>query len=346
MLTIAGRPIGPEQPPFVIAEVAQSHEGSLGNAFAFAEVARDCGAHAVKFQTHIAAEESTPSEPWRIPFSKQDASRYDYWQRMEFTFEQWAALKEHCDKLGLVFLSSPFSIRACEWLEQLGVPAWKVASGEIRNLQLLDFMRGTGKPILLSTGLAAPAEATALALELANGGRGVGLFHCTTQYPTPAEQVGLNVMQDYLAALAPIPVGLSDHTGSPVAGIVAAWLGAAMIEVHLTLHEKAFGPDVSSSLTPGDLKRLVEGSEAAWRMRRNPVDKDEQLAALANVRTTFGRSLFTRCAVAQGTPLSEDLLAYKKPAGGLAYEQREQLLGREARRDLPADHMLSADDVI
>jgi N-acetylneuraminate synthase len=226
------------------------------------------------------------------------------------------------------------------------VPAWKVASGEIRNLQLLDFMRGTGKPILLSTGLAAPAEATALALELANGGRGVGLFHCTTQYPTPAEQVGLNVMQDYLAALAPIPVGLSDHTGSPVAGIVAAWLGAAMIEVHLTLHEKAFGPDVSSSLTPGDLKRLVEGSEAAWRMRRNPVDKDEQLAALANVRTTFGRSLFTRCAVAQGTPLSEDLLAYKKPAGGLAYEQREQLLGREARRDLPADHMLSADDVI
>jgi N,N'-diacetyllegionaminate synthase len=346
VLTIAGRPIGPESPPFVIAEVAQSHEGSLGNAFAFAEVARDCGAHAVKFQTHIAAEESTPSEPWRIPFSRQDASRYEYWRRMEFTFEQWAALKEHCDKLGIVFLSSPFSIRACEWLERLGVPAWKVASGEIRNAQLLEFMRATGKPMLLSTGLAAPAEATALARELAGTGHAVGLFHCTTQYPTPPDQVGLNVLQAYLTELAPIPVGLSDHTGSPVAGIVAAWLGAAMIEVHLTLHEKAFGPDVSSSLTPPDLKRLVEGSEAAWRMRRNPVDKDAQLAALANVRTTFGRSLFTRCAIPRGTPLGEDMLAYKKPAGGLAYEQRGELLGRETRRDLPPDHMLGTDDVV
>ena len=117
MLTIAGREIGPDHPPFVIAEVAQSHEGSLGNAFAFAEVARDCGADAIKFQTHIAAEESTPSEPWRIPFSRQDASRYDYWRRMEFTFEQWVALKEHCDALGIVFLSSPFSLLACDWLE-------------------------------------------------------------------------------------------------------------------------------------------------------------------------------------------------------------------------------------
>jgi N-acetylneuraminate synthase len=346
MLNIAGRAVDADHPPFVIAEVAQSHEGSLGNAFAFAEVARDCGAHAIKFQTHIAAEESTPSEPWRIPFSKQDASRYDYWRRMEFTFEQWAALKEHCDKLGITFLSSPFSIRACEWLERLGMPAWKVASGEIRNGQLLEFMRGTGKPILLSTGLAAPAEAAALARELSDAGHQVGLFHCTTQYPTPAEQVGLNVLQDYLAELAPIPVGLSDHTGSPVAGIVAAWLGAAMIEVHLTLHEKAFGPDVSSSLTPAGLKALVEGSEAAWRMRRNPVDKDAQLAALANVRTTFGRSLFTRAAIPQGTLLSEDLLAYKKPAGGLAYEQRGELLGRAAKRDLPPDHMLGPDDVV
>jgi N-acetylneuraminate synthase len=346
VVTIAARSIGPESPPFVIAEVAQSHEGSLGNAFAFAEVARDCGAHAIKFQTHIAAEESTPSEPWRIPFSRQDASRYDYWRRMEFTFEQWAALKEHCDKLGILFLSSPFSIRACEWLDRLGMPAWKVASGEIRNTQLLEFMRGTSKPILLSTGLAAPAEAINLARELSGAGHAVGLFHCTTQYPTPPEEVGLNVLRDYVAELGSIPVGLSDHTGSPTAGIVAAWLGAAMIEVHLTLHEKAFGPDVSSSLTPAGLKQLVEGSEAAWRMRRNPVDKHAQLDALTNVRTTFGRSLFTRCEIPRGTPITEDLLAYKKPAGGLAYEDRGKLLGHETARDLPPDHMLRLEDVL
>jgi N-acetylneuraminate synthase len=345
-LSIGGRPIGPEHSPFIIAEVAQTHEGSLGNAFAFADVAKDCGAHAIKFQTHIAAEESTPSEPWRIPFSRQDASRYDYWRRMEFSFEQWAALKEHCDRIGIVFLSSPFSILACEWLEQLGMPAWKVASGEIRNRQLIDFMSSTGKPMLLSTGLATPSESTALVRELVGRGHEVGLFHCTTQYPTPPEQVGLNVLQDYLAELGQVPVGLSDHSGSPVAAILAAWLGASMIEVHLTLHERAFGPDVSSSLTPADLRRLVDGCDAAWRMRRNPVDKDAQLDALANVRTTFGRSLFTRCEIPQGVLVREDMLAYKKPAGGLAYEDRHLLIGRTASRDLPRDHMLGSDDVL
>ncbi len=345
-MEIAGRPIGPEHPPFVIAEVAQTHEGSLGNAFAFAEVARDCGAHAIKFQTHIADQESTPAEPWRIPFSRQDASRYDYWRRMEFTFEQWAELKAHCDALGIIFLSSPFSIRACEWLERLDMPAWKVASGEIRNGQLLDFMRRTAKPILLSTGLADPDEAIAIARGLADQNHDVALFHCTTQYPTPPEQVGLNVLEDYLDRLADIPVGLSDHSGRPVAGTLAAYLGASLLEVHLTFNSKAFGPDVSSSLTPDGLRQLVENSHAAWQMRRNPVDKAEQLAGLAKIRTTFGRSLFTREALPAGTTLSEDNLAYKKPAGGLAYEDRHLLLGRKLRRALESDHMLSVDDVI
>jgi len=345
MLEIAGRPVGRDQPPFVIAEVAQTHEGSLGNAFAMAEVARDCGAHAIKFQTHIAAEESTPSEPWRIPFSRQDASRYDYWRRMEFTFEQWKELKEHCDALGIVFLSSPFSIKACQWLAELDMAAWKVASGEISNEQLLDFMRGTGKPMLLSTGLAAPDEGVARVRQLDEAGHPVGLFHCTTQYPTPPEQVGLNVLEEYLAALDPIPVGLSDHTGSPVAGILAAWLGAAMIEVHLTLHEKAFGPDVTSSLTPDGLTALVRGTEAAWRMRRHPVDKLAQLGELGSMRTTFGRSLFTNCELPEGATVTEHMLAYKKPAGGLDYDERHRLIGRKTIRPLPRDHMMSVDDV-
>jgi len=345
MLTIAGRAIGPEHPPFVIAEVAQTHEGSLGNAFALAEVARDCGAHAIKFQTHIAAEESTPSEPWRVPFSRQDDSRYAYWRRMEFTFEQWAELKRHCDELGIVFLSSPFSVLACDWLEALDVPAWKVASGEIHNAQLLERMRASGKPILVSTGLAAPDEALAVVRSLSEAGHPVALFHCTTQYPTPPEQVGLNVLADYLAALPGIPVGLSDHTGTPTAGIVAAYLGASLIEVHLTFHDKAFGPDVPSSLTPERLRALVEGSEAAWRMRRNPVDKDRQIAGLANLRTTFGRSLFTAVEVPAGTELTEAMVAYKKPGGGLRYEDRSTVLGRRTVRSLPRDHRLGPDDV-
>lgn len=344
-MQIGNRRVGPEEPPFIIAEVAQTHEGSLGNAFAFAEVARDCGADAIKFQTHIAAEESTPSEPWRIPFSRQDASRYDYWRRMEFTFEQWAALKAHCDGLGIAFLSSPFSLRACEWLERLDVPAWKVASGELHNPQLIDFMVATGRPMLLSTGLASPAEGVAAARSIAERGSQVALFHCTTQYPTAPEATGLNVLADYLAELAPIPVGLSDHSGNEAAAIVATYLGASLIEVHLTLHPKAFGPDVASSLTPDGLDRLVSLTRNAWAMRRNPVDKAGQLEELASVRATFTRSLFTARPINAGEEITPNLIAYKKPAGGMRWEEMSRLIGHKARRHLPADHMIEPSDV-
>lgn len=343
-MNIAGRPIGRDHPPFVIAEVAQSHEGSLGNAFAFAEVARDCGADAIKFQTHIAAEESTPGEPWRIPFSKQDASRYEYWRRMEFTFDQWAELKAQCDRLGIVFLSSPFSIEACRWLERLDVPAWKVASGEIHNPELIDFMVASGRPMLLSTGLASPDEGTAAVRSIAARGTEVALFHCTTQYPTPPSAEGLNVLSDYIAALDPIPVGLSDHSGTEAAGTIASYLGAALLEVHLTLHEKAFGPDVSSSLTPAALSRLVAASRAAWDMRSHPVDKRAQLGELEKVRAVFTRSLVAARDIARGEIITREHLAYKKPAGGMGYEQIDRLVGRRATRDLASDHAFEVDD--
>ena len=344
-MEIAGRAIGSGHPPFVIAEVAQSHEGSLGAAFAFAEVARDCGADAIKFQTHIASEESTPGEPWRIPFSKQDASRYDYWRRMEFTFEQWVELKAHCDALGIIFLSSPFSLEACRWLERVDVPAWKVASGEIHNPELIEYMLASGRPIMLSTGLASPAEGIAAARAVADRGSQVALFHCTTQYPTPPAQEGLNVLADYIAELSPIPVGLSDHSGNEAAGTIAAYLGASLLEVHLTLHEKAFGPDVSSSLTPAALERLVKASRYAWEMRANPVDKEGQLDDLAAVRQTFTRSLVAAHDIPKGKALTQEDVAYKKPAGGMPYDRKRALIGRTALRDLPRDHQFEDGDV-
>ena len=137
----------------VIGEVSQSHDGSLGMAHAFIDAIAKAGADAVKFQTHIAAAESTPQEPWRVKFSKQDASRYDYWKRMEFTSEQWQGLADHAQEKGLIFLSSPFSVEAVGLLERIGMPAWKVASGEVNNKVLLDAMLKTRKPILLSSGM-------------------------------------------------------------------------------------------------------------------------------------------------------------------------------------------------
>src|SRR5919199_282482 len=137
----------------VIGEVAQSHDGSLGLAHAFVDAIADAGADAVKFQTHIAAAESTPGEPWRVRFSQQDVTRYDYWRRMEFTEEQWHGLKSHSEQRGLLFLSSPFSVEAVELLSRVGVAAWKVASGEVGNAPMFERMAAAGVPVLLSSGM-------------------------------------------------------------------------------------------------------------------------------------------------------------------------------------------------
>src|SRR4051812_45843260 len=137
----------------IVGEVALSHDGSLGLAHAFIDAIARAGADAVKFQTHIAAAESTPAEPWRVRFSSQDPTRYDYWKRMEFTADQWLTLKRHADERKLIFLSSPFSVEAVQLLHRVGVPAWKVASGEISNGPLFDAVLETRLPILLSTGM-------------------------------------------------------------------------------------------------------------------------------------------------------------------------------------------------
>src|SRR5438093_2389865 len=142
----------------IIGEVAQAHDGSLGMAHAFIDAIADAGADAVKFQTHIAAAESTPDEPWRVKFSQQEATRYDYWKRMEFTEEQWHGLKKHAHDKGLLFLSSPFSLEAVALLTRVGVAAWKIASGEVSNTSLFEGIVATRMPIILSTGMSALEE--------------------------------------------------------------------------------------------------------------------------------------------------------------------------------------------
>src|SRR5262245_22302272 len=157
-VTIGDRVIGAGAKAFIIAEVAQAYDGSLGLAHAFIDAAADAKADAVKFQMHIASEESTREEPFRVLFSQQDATRYDYWRRMEFTSDQWVGLAEHARKRGLAFLSSAFSVRAVELLSGIGVDAWKLASGEHRSGDVLDRICSTGLPVLVSTGMSPYAE--------------------------------------------------------------------------------------------------------------------------------------------------------------------------------------------
>ena len=186
----------------IIGEIAQAHDGSLGQAHAYIDTIAKAGADAVKFQTHIAAAESTPSEPWRKRFSPQDETRFGYWQRMEFTAEQWHGLKRHADEAGLLFLSSPFSLEAVRLLSEVGVAGWKIASGEVTNFPMLEMMADSGLPVMLSTGMSPFDEIDAAVALLEERGAPLAVLQCTTQYPSPPESIASTCSPSTASAIA------------------------------------------------------------------------------------------------------------------------------------------------
>lgn len=329
----------------IIAEVAQAHDGSLGIAHAFIDAAADSGVDAIKFQTHIAVAESTMREKWRVKFSLQDATRYDYWKRMEFTAEQWNGLRKHAVSRNLIFLSSPFSIEAVDLLERIGMPAWKVASGEVSNEQLLRRMLATRKPMLISSGMSSVAEMDQVIGFCQKAQVKHAVFQCTTAYPCAAEQVGLNQVE-LLRARYGIPVGLSDHSGVIYPALAAAALRVEFIEVHVTFHRKMFGPDVPASLTFEQLSELVEGVRFIERMRRAPTDKDAIALSLAPLRDVFGKSVVARTDLLAGQVLAEGDLALKKPGDGLPPSEFYTLVGKTLKRSIRADQALQLGDFI
>jgi N-acetylneuraminate synthase len=328
----------------VIAEVALSHDGSLGQAHAFIDAIAAAGADAVKFQTHIASAESTPAEPFRIQFSKQDGTRYEYWRRMEFTEDQWRGLAEHCRDRGALFISSPFSLEAVDLLERVGQPLWKIASGEVSNRPLLDRILETRSPVLLSTGMSPLVETDAAVALVKARGSNVGVLQCTTAYPCPPERIGLNLVPFYRERYG-CWVGLSDHSATIYPGLAAAALGLDVLELHVTLSREMFGPDVIASVTTTELRQLVEGIRFIERMRANPIDKDASARETEPLRRLFTRSWVARRPLAAGTVLEPGHLALKKPGTGLPPERLADLVGRRLKRAVAADQLLSADDI-
>jgi N-acetylneuraminate synthase len=328
----------------IVAEVGLSHDGSLGIAHAFVDEISRCGADAVKFQTHIAEAESTPAEPFRVTFSRQDASRYQYWKRIEFSEAEWKGLADHARDKGLVFLSSPFSREAVDLLSRVGMAMWKVPSGEVGNLPLLDAMIATGRPILLSSGMSDMTEMDNAVERVRRASLPLAVLQCTTAYPCPPERIGLNMIEFFRERYG-CSVGLSDHSGTIYPGIAAATLGADVVEVHVTMSRGMFGPDVPASITMEELRQLVDGIRFVERMRANPVDKDLVARDMAPLRAIFTKSLVARGPLAAGTVLSEAHLAAKKPGTGIPIERLPDFVGRVLRRSLERDEQLRADDI-
>jgi len=328
----------------VIGEVALTHDGSLGLAHAFVDAIADAGADAVKFQTHIAAGESTPSEPFRVKFSRQDETRYDYWKRMEFSEDQWRGLADHARHRGMLFLSSPFSVQAIELLDRIGMPLWKIASGETSNTMLLDRVLDTRKPVLLSTGMSPIAEIDSAVARVRARDVDVGVFQCTTAYPCPAEKIGLNLIPFYRERYG-CWVGLSDHSATIYPGLAGAALGMDMLEVHVALSREMFGPDVIASVTTSELRQLVDGVRFIERMRANPIDKNASALETAPLRKLFTRSLVASRDLPAGTVITREHLAVKKPGTGLSPDRLEELIGRRLARPVIADQLLAAEDI-
>ncbi len=328
----------------IVAEIAQAHDGSLGLAHSFIDAIAKAGADAVKFQTHLADAESTPDEPWRVKFSYQDASRYDYWRRMEFTERQWQGLKEHADRAGLLFLSSPFSLEAVDLLARIGSPAWKVASGEITNRPMLERMIGHGQPVILSTGMSPLSEIDELTAWFGAKGHPLALLQCTSAYPCPPEKTGVDLIP-ILRQRYGLPTGLSDHSGVIYPGLAAVALGCDILEIHVTFSRQMFGPDGPASLTFEELAQLVEGVRYIERMRAVPADKDALARETEPLRALFTKSVVARADLPAGAILDERALTVKKPGGGFPADRLGELLGLRLKTAKRVNDPIRPDDV-
>lgn len=330
-------------PCTVIAEVAQAHDGSVGMAHAFIDEAAACGADAIKFQTHIAAAESTIHEPWRKAFSSQDETRLEYWRRMEFKEAQWSELKAHASDRGLLFLSSPFSLEAMRLLERVGVAGWKIASGEISSFDILDAMLATKLPLILSTGMSSIDEIDQTFERIKAADAPVALLQCTTAYPCAPELVGLNVISEFRERYG-CAVGLSDHSATIYPGLAAATIGISVLEVHLTLSRAMFGPDVPASVTPDQLRDLVQGIRFIETMLANPVDKSQVSEDVRGLRKIFTKSVVAADTLPAGTVLKQEHLAVKKPGTGIPANDLPTLIGRRLKRSLSPDDVIEYSD--
>ena len=326
---------------FVIAEVGSTHDGSFGNAKAAAAAVMETAADAAKFQTHIPEAETIRSAPAPTYFAEE--SRYDYFQRTGFSKDQWIDLKAFCEARGLAFLSSAFSMEAVALLEEIGMKMWKIPSGEVTNLPYLDLIAQTEKPIILSSGMSTQKELDEAVNTVLKRHDKLTVLQCTTEYPCVPEHVGLNVMVEFKERYG-LPVGLSDHTASNTAALVAVALGASVIEKHFALSHRLYGSDAMHSTEPEQFTELVQGIRETEVMLTAKVDKND-VSQLAAMKLVFEKSVVSLMDIPAGMLIEERMIGVKKPGTGIPARTYFELVGRRAKRNIAADSVLVNADI-
>jgi N-acetylneuraminate synthase len=331
---------------FIIAEIGQAHDGSLGTLHSYIDAVAKTGVNAIKFQTHIASAESSIYEPFRVKFSKQDETRFDYWKRMEFTLEQWKEIKKHCDEVGLEFMSSPFSNEAVDLLEEVGVKRYKIGSGEVNNLLLLNKIATTKKPVIVSSGMNSFKELDKTVAFLRKKEVDFSILQCTTAYPTKPEQYGFNVIQELKNRYNIKKVGFSDHSSKIETSIAAIAFGAEILEFHVVFDKNMFGPDAKSSLTIKETKKLVKAVRRIEKAIQSPVDKKDN-SQFKNLKSIFEKSLAVNKNLPENHILTFEDLEAKKPKGyGILASDFDKVIGKRINKDLEKWSFLNFEDII
>lgn len=337
-INIQGRTIGIGEPAWIIAEAGVNHNGDLRLALELVHAAKESGADCVKFQTFRAEDlvsRSSPKAQYQLETTDPGQSQFDMLKTLELQMEDFARLKEECDKIGICFLSTPYNVGDVDLLESIGTPAYKIASAMSVEPHLLRHVAKTGKPMLVSTGMCTLDEVQTSVNVMRNAGNDqILLFQCTTDYPARIEDANLLAMQTISKATGAL-VGYSDHSEGFTASIAAIAMGACAIERHFTLDRGMAGPDHQASSDPLQFRQLVQAIrevEAAmgWQEKR-PSSRE-----MAN-RAAMRRSIVAARPLAKGTQLTEADIAFKRPLSGLPPQDYEALLGKRLRTDMLLD---------
>ena len=338
---IAGRRVGEGEPCFIIAEAGVNHNGDVNLAKKLIDVAKDASADAVKFQS-FKAENVVTKTAQKAKYQKQTTgsseSQYEMIKKLELSGADFKKLTAYAHKKSIMFLSTPFDKESVDLLDKLDVPAFKIASGEITNFPLIRHIAKKGKPVILSTGMSTLEEIKeAVQVIKSEGIKDIVLLQCVTAYPAKAEDVNLKAMETLRKSFK-LPVGLSDHTTGIAVPIAAVALGAAIIEKHFTLDKNLPGPDHRASLRPRELEQMIkairEVEKALGSGNKKPTEEEEEIKKIAR------RSIVARVDMPEGTIITEEMLAIKRPGTGIEPKYSDKVVGKVAKAMIKRDELI------
>ena len=337
-LTIAGRPVGPLAPCFIIAEAGINHNGDVALAAALVDAAAEAGADAIKFQTHFPEHEMLRGGATAAYVGE---SLFDLLTRTALSREGHATLKARAEKRGIIFLSTPFSREAADFLDTLGVPAFKTGSGELTNVPLQRHIARKRKPMIISTGMSTPEEIDRTVQVVRAEDTPFALMHCTSTYPTPYEHVQLGCIT-WLQSSYGVPVGFSDHTLGGFLALGAVATGASLFEKHFTTSRALPGPDQQGSMEPQELREVVRGIRAIEQARgaTKTIQPGEQ-----DVRNMAHHSVVSVRDIAEGAEITAADVWTKRPGTGIPARQLGDVVGRTAARAIAKDRLIAWDDL-